>query len=399
MAHDRIRRPSNHPHKFLLLLWLSHMIVDVRSKMDLDSNEFEDLPPVPLSGGDNDDSSNKTFLSEVTNSGIPAFPWRLHDMLNAAEVQSYQHMVSWQNGGKAFKVHDPKVFVQSIMPKYFNQTQYKSFQRQLNIYGFRRILHGGNKGAYTHDLFVRGNASLCRFMVRTKIKNKSSKEPPAGGLVQNRSCPDSLRDLQRALQRTQDNQDIFSRPTMASSMAARPQRKRSISLSAMFDAPYQQQPQQADSRFGGGNQPWSVPSSIPMLSCSRDIAAMLQNIGTVSSSGTEQIVDTQNRPSELDVEDCLEDFEASLLGSTEPLTDLTDDFFSNEPLVGLTDDYFSTIRPFQTPRVSHPSMMVVKPGLSCPHSRRDSMRPLGLEDTIDVTMAPEEAGEIARMLG
>jgi hypothetical protein len=119
----------------------NYILVDVQSKMDLDSDEFEmmgqDLPPVPLSGGDVNDSSSKSFLSEVTNSGIPAFPWRLHDMLNDAETQSYEHIVSWQNGDEGFKVHDPKVFVQSIMPKYFNQTQYKSFQRQLNIYGFQ----------------------------------------------------------------------------------------------------------------------------------------------------------------------------------------------------------------------------------------------------------------------
>lgn len=382
------------------------MTTDFRSNMHFDSGAFdmmgEDLPSVQLSGGDIDDSSNKTLLSEVTSSGIPAFPWRLHDLLDDAEANDYEHIVSWQNGGQGFKVHDPKVFAQSIMPKYFNQTQYKSFQRQLNIYGFQRMLHGGNKGAYTHDLFVRGNADLCRFMVRIKIKNKSAKEPPTRGLVQNRSCPDTLRDLQRTLKQGHANQAIFSRPAGTSSMGNFPERKRSISLGSMFDVPGQQQQQHADSLFGGINEQWSVQSSKPTVSNSREIVSMLENLSRFSGSDVEPTVNTQNLPPGLaeDVEDCLEDFEDSFLGSTEPLMGLTDDFFSDEPLVlGLTNDFPPTRIPIENSRVRHPSMMAIKPGSSYPLSRRESFGPLGLEDAMDISMAPEEAGEIARMLG
>jgi hypothetical protein len=90
-------------------------------------------------------------------------------------------------------VHKPKDFVEKIMPKYFNQTkvseneywdscaqignisffsvlQYASFQRQLNLYGFSRLSHGKDKGAYYHMCFVRGQRNLCRNMVRQKIK-------------------------------------------------------------------------------------------------------------------------------------------------------------------------------------------------------------------------------------
>jgi len=59
------------------------------------------------------------------------------------------------------------------MKRFFNHTQYKSFQRQLNIYGFSRIKTGGRAtGAYKHPCFVRGNPDACRYMVRIKIKNK-----------------------------------------------------------------------------------------------------------------------------------------------------------------------------------------------------------------------------------
>ncbi len=121
------------------------------------------------------------LLSETTSTGTPAFPWILHDMLGAATGEGFENIVSWQPCGLAFKVHDTRIFTESIMPRHlFNQTQYKSFQRQLNIYGFRRLTSGSKKGAYTHELLIRGKPEVCRFMVRTKIKEKGSRPTKLG---------------------------------------------------------------------------------------------------------------------------------------------------------------------------------------------------------------------------
>jgi len=122
------------------------------------------------------------LLSETTSTGIAAFPWKLHDVLEDAERKGFANIVSWMMDGRAFKVHDQKLFESQIMSRYFNQTMYKSFQRQLNIYGFQRVTSGESKGSYTHDLLVRGKPDICRFMVRTKIKKKGSKSGGAGGL-------------------------------------------------------------------------------------------------------------------------------------------------------------------------------------------------------------------------
>jgi len=40
----------------------------------------------------------------------------------------------------------------------------------LNLYGFNRLTAGTDKGAYYHEFFIRGQRSLCRGMVRHKIK-------------------------------------------------------------------------------------------------------------------------------------------------------------------------------------------------------------------------------------
>ena len=103
------------------------------------------------------------------------FPLKLHQLLADAEIHGFYDIVSWLDGsGKAFKVHDPEAFESLLSHRYFSQHHYKSFQRQLNIYGFKRILSGRHKGGYFHELFVRGNPDLCHLMIRTKLsRNKT----------------------------------------------------------------------------------------------------------------------------------------------------------------------------------------------------------------------------------
>jgi hypothetical protein len=77
-------------------------------------------------------------------------------MLQDAEQNDFQDIVSWNSNGASFKVHKPLEFSDKVMPKYFkNQRKYKSFQRQLNLYGFTRIHYGMNKGNYYHREFRR----------------------------------------------------------------------------------------------------------------------------------------------------------------------------------------------------------------------------------------------------
>ena len=90
-------------------------------------------------------------------------------MLDAMD-KGDKSIVCWQPHGRAFRVPKPKDFVQQVMSHFFNQTKYASFQRQLNLYGFSRLTHGPDKGAYYHNCFVRGKRHLCKGMIRQKIK-------------------------------------------------------------------------------------------------------------------------------------------------------------------------------------------------------------------------------------
>ena len=105
-----------------------------------------------------------------------SFPRKLHAMLEAASVNNFEDVVAWQPGGTSFKVVDPKRFADEIMNIHFKQTKYKSFQRQLNTYGFRRFHHGPNKGGYSHRHFVKRSPELCDGIVRRGPVDMSLKD-------------------------------------------------------------------------------------------------------------------------------------------------------------------------------------------------------------------------------
>lgn len=120
----------------------------------------------------------KSIFEETSRSsqGNALFPWKLHKMLTFCETEGKDTVVSWLPQGKAFKVHNTAAFVSEILPMHFKQTKYKSFQRQLNLWGFQRITKGSEteKGAYFHPDFLKNQEDLCQKLNRQSAKNKSS---------------------------------------------------------------------------------------------------------------------------------------------------------------------------------------------------------------------------------
>ena len=158
-------------------------------------------------------AANSDLSSLLSN--VP-FPLRLHAMLDDAYHMGFQYIVSWMADGHAFKVHQPDAFVSQVLSTYFNnQTRYKSFQRQLNIYGFHRVSKGFEKGLCFHPLFRRGQPDLCAAMQRIKIKDPSNEDDTH--LVMASTSSSSSDPLQPILS---SKETILTHPVSASSSSA-----------------------------------------------------------------------------------------------------------------------------------------------------------------------------------
>lgn len=144
-------------------------------------------------------SAGETIQNNPRREKSLSFPRKLHSMLEAASQKNFEHVVSWQPGGKSFKVHNPKRFTAEIMKTYFNQTKYKSFQRQLNIYGFERFHHGPNKGGYKHkhEHFIRFSPECCAHIVRrgpsaVEVPEEEPRQDPPASSAQGNTATSSV---------------------------------------------------------------------------------------------------------------------------------------------------------------------------------------------------------------
>lgn len=117
-----------------------------------------------------------SIIPHITRGGVKTpFPIRLHNMLSGVEAQGLTHIVSWQPHGRSFLVHKPQEFSDHIMPLYFNQGKFASFQRQLNLYGFKRLTRGPDTGSYYNELFLKGRPFLAQDIQRTKVKGNGAR--------------------------------------------------------------------------------------------------------------------------------------------------------------------------------------------------------------------------------
>jgi heat shock transcription factor len=84
---------------------------------------------------------------------------------------STDHIVSWGDQNNTFVVWRPKEFSASLLPSYFNHTNFSSFVRQLNNYGFRKTVRG--RCEFSNKLFWKGQQHLLSHIQRKKVSSPS----------------------------------------------------------------------------------------------------------------------------------------------------------------------------------------------------------------------------------
>mmetsp|Transcript_7586 Transcript_7586/g.9732 ORF Transcript_7586/g.9732 Transcript_7586/m.9732 type:complete len:321 (-) Transcript_7586:272-1234(-) len=110
------------------------------------------------------------------------FPQTLYQMLMKAEAMNFSDIISFLPHGRAFIVRDKSRFERMVMPKFFAHKSFKSFRRQVNLYGFKRLRNEECSTAYYHEAFLRGRPDLLDSIKLKKSKGVERKDSNEMGL-------------------------------------------------------------------------------------------------------------------------------------------------------------------------------------------------------------------------
>ncbi|CAE6075915.1 unnamed protein product [Arabidopsis arenosa] len=115
-------------------------------------------PPQPMEG-----------LHEI---GPPPFLTKTFEMVDDPNTD---HIVSWNRGGTSFVVWDLHSFSTILLPRHFKHSNFSSFIRQLNTYGFRKI--EAERWEFANEGFLLGQRQLLKNIKRRATFSTSSSPP------------------------------------------------------------------------------------------------------------------------------------------------------------------------------------------------------------------------------
>ncbi|KAG5177876.1 HSF-type DNA-binding-domain-containing protein, partial [Tribonema minus] len=104
-------------------------------------------------------------LRPLTATAPAGFPYVLISILENESPE----IITWSSTGRAFGIRNMAAFKTKILPQYFKHDKFSSFQRQLNLYGFRKIVKGRESGCYIHCYFQRGHPELLKQVRRGQV--------------------------------------------------------------------------------------------------------------------------------------------------------------------------------------------------------------------------------------
>ena len=127
----------------------SHIIKDAPGRIVMNAPLTTTTSSTAAASGGNDDgnssSASTKSIREIRSAKLPV---KLEHMLSDSSLSS---IVGWMPHGRAWKVFKTKDFIDKVLPRYFESSNYSSFIRIVNAWGFRRFTSAGpDCNAYYH---------------------------------------------------------------------------------------------------------------------------------------------------------------------------------------------------------------------------------------------------------
>ncbi|KAL9189898.1 hypothetical protein ACHAXT_009573 [Thalassiosira profunda] len=153
---------QKHPKKKVASHMIDHTYRDY-SNVQVSEDEYEDEGDELTRGGGKQRHVN--------------FPAKLHAIVSNP---NYQHIICWQPHGRSWKIVDKHLLATVICPKHFAHSKFESFNRNVNGWGFKRLLNPGpDCKSYYHECFLRGRPQLTKLMQR--LVNPGKRLPDKAG--------------------------------------------------------------------------------------------------------------------------------------------------------------------------------------------------------------------------
>lgn len=132
------------------------------------------MTPPPTAPEQNGDSTpSPTTTSGDSQRSIPT-PF-LTKTYQLVDDQTIDDVISWNKDGSTFVVWNPTIFARDLLPRYFKHNNFSSFVRQLNTYGFKKVVP--DRWEFSNDCFRRGEKQLLREIQRRKIQSTATAQP------------------------------------------------------------------------------------------------------------------------------------------------------------------------------------------------------------------------------
>lgn len=124
--------------------------------------------------GVRNDHDNKGLLECARKCTPPPFLMKTYMLV---EDPATDDVVSWNHQGTAFVVWQPAEFARDLLPTLFKHSNFSSFVRQLNTYGFRKV--ATSRWEFFNDKFKKGERELLHEIRRRKAwTNKQQPNAP-----------------------------------------------------------------------------------------------------------------------------------------------------------------------------------------------------------------------------